>query len=157
MVIYFFFFIPISICVGAGYYNLRTKKTMSRLTLAFFGLALLHWIGLGVFFAIVDVTIGWAVVFGILAVALVGGSLYYVYLKRNRSLPRNFLYLAGIIVACIIILIFALSLALDSFNDYVGFAITYMVFLIVVAFFVIRRILNDFANQGKVKSSILII
>lgn len=58
--------------------------------------------------------------------------LYFMYKKNNDSLSKKLIYISlGIIVAvCAISLIVAL--ALDSFNDFLGFSISYLVFVLLL-------------------------
>lgn len=50
----------------------------------------------------------------------------YIYERNNKSIPRSLLYftVGFVVVICLIALI--LSLAFDSFNDFLGFSITYL-------------------------------
>lgn len=58
--------------------------------------------------------------------------LFFMYKKNNESLSKKLIYISlGIIVAvCAISLIVAL--VLDSFNDFLGFSISYLVFVLLL-------------------------
>jgi len=69
---------------------------------------------------------------------------YYLYTKNNKIMPRKWLIISGsiILIACLGSLI--ASLLITSFNDFLGFSITYLVFTFLLMGYSFFTILSEY-------------
>lgn len=112
------------------------------------GIVLLHLLGLGIFFAIIDIWAAAIVSWGVLVFILGAAGVYYRYLKNNRSFSRKSVVIGFWAGFGLIISIFIVSLCMDSFNDFVGFSLSYLALLICYSIYAIKNFISDIMNSS---------
>lgn len=135
------------------FYNIfQRQKKWKRTLLATIlgGIVLLHLLGLGIFFAIISIWAAAIVSWGFLVFILGAAGVYIHYLKNNRSFSRKSVVIGFWAGFGIIISIFIVSLCMDSFNDFLGFSLSYLAFLICYSIYAIRNFTSDILNASTV-------
>ena len=81
---------------------------------------------------------------------LLAGALgvLYIYRKNNNSFPRKVVLTAAYGGILTLSAVFIVSLCMDSFNDFVGFSITYLAILTCLIIYVVRQLISDIANKA---------
>ena len=70
-----------------------------------------------------------------------------IYVANNRFLPKIFAIINFIVVSCAGLSVFIISLAVDGFNEFVGFSISYGIFICLILFVGLRAFLDDIWNS----------
>jgi hypothetical protein len=74
-------------------------------------------------------------------------GLYIIYLTRNRSIPQfmHYITVSIIVATCFTIMIYAF--VVDSFNDFYGFSVTYLVINFLIVVYAAYALFMDFADR----------
>lgn len=115
-----------------------------------FVIAFGHVLALGIFFAIVDILAAAIVTWGILILVLVGLGVYYIHHKNNKSYPRKVVVIAGWAGGLILASIFIVSLCMDSFNEFLGFSLTYLSILLCLTIYAVKQLITNFTSKSTV-------
>jgi len=113
-------------------------------------IALIHLIALGTFFAGIEIYAAAIVTWGILIFILFASGAYYIYYKNNKSLTRKMVFTGLWIGVGIIISILIVSLCMDSFNDFLGFSLSYLAALFCFTVYAIQQLYKDFNQKTTV-------
>ena len=110
----------------------------------------MHLLALGIFFAIIEIWAAAIVSWGVLVFILGAAGVYILYLRNNRSFSRRL-----VLIGCwggfgLIISVFIVSLCMDSFNDFVGFSLSYLALLICYSVYAIKQFISDILNSSTV-------
>jgi len=147
--IYWFFFLPMLICTIITVYDLKQKKyKRTALSTILGGTVFIHILGLGIFFALISIWAAAIVSWGVFIFMLGAVFVYYLYVKNNRSFSKRL-----VLIGCwggfgLIVSVFIVSLCMDSFNDFVGFSLSYLVLLICYSVYAIKNFVSDILNAS---------
>ena len=70
-----------------------------------------------------------------------------IYVAKNRFLPKVFAIINFIVVSCALLSVFIISLAVDEFNEFVGFSISYGIFICLILFDGSRAFFDEIWNS----------
>ena len=70
-----------------------------------------------------------------------------IYVANNRFLPKIFTVICFVVVSCAGLSVFIISLAVDGFNEFVGFWILSGIFICLILFVGLRTFLDDIWNS----------
>lgn len=87
--------------------------------------------------------------FGFFFLLYYGLGMYQVYVNNNHSVPAKFINISAIILAAVCFIALILSLAIDGFNDFLGFSITYLILNLLVFVYGYRQIQMDLLNRDE--------
>jgi len=72
-----------------------------------------------------------------------GIFILFIYYRNNKSIPRKFILISVGILAGVCFISLIVAAFTQSFNDFLGFSITYLVLNLLLFFYSIKLIYND--------------
>lgn len=105
-------------------------------------------VGMGVYVIIVRSVFGGIAIIGFWFYAYYAIFVFWLYKKNNKSIPKVWLYISAALIVLVCLIALVASALIDSFNDFVGFSISYLIINLILFIYSYSLIQSDLNNQA---------